>query len=130
MHFKNTISNHLTRAALTLLALFLTCAAAWASTENVSYIDADGNTQTVTATVLTGNEGYLGTEGQTKWYVANSNISYSGTLFCYGNVNIILADSKTMTVNSGTLNVDLGWRRDESRLYKRDGAWGLCFAPD
>ena len=96
-------NNTFRRAALTLLALVMTCATAWADTETVSYIDADGNTQTVTATILTGSEDYLGTSGQTTWYVVNSNISYSSSISCSGYVNIILADGKTMTVNSGPI---------------------------
>lgn len=122
MHIKTTISNHLKRATLTLLTLILTCATAWADTENVSYIDANGNTQTVTATVLTGNEGYLGTEGQTKWYVANSNISYSGGFSCSGNVNIILGDSKTMVVN-GSIN-----ENGNLTIYGQSGQSGILNA--
>jgi len=60
------------RAAMTL-ALILACAAAWADTESVSYIDANGNTQTVTATVLTGRESDL----FAGWYVVNSDITYT-----------------------------------------------------
>ena len=91
----------LRRAAITLLLAVLTTATAWAQdTEPVSYIDADGNQQIVPATVLTGSETELGSNGTTKWYVVNSDISYSGAINCYGNVNIILADGYTMTVNN------------------------------
>jgi len=91
------------RAAMTL-ALILACAAAWAQEEQTYYIDENGTRHDVTATVLTGNESYIGTSNQTKWYVVNSNINYNSDSFvCYGNVNIILADNNTMTVNSGTI---------------------------
>ncbi len=46
-----------------LLAVLMTFAGAQtarAATETVSYIDADGNQQSVTATVLTGSESSLG----------------------------------------------------------------------
>ena len=41
---------------LTLALLLATAQGAWADTETVSYIDADGNQQSVTATILTGSE--------------------------------------------------------------------------
>ena len=49
MQHKFTFKNHLKRAALTLLALILTCATAWAETINLPYHNAptiwtDGNT--------------------------------------------------------------------------------------
>ena len=107
MKIKSLIKHNLMRAAMTL-ALILACAAAWADNVSTYYIDENGTRHDVTATVLTGNEIYIGTSNQTKWYVVNSNINYSSSLNCYGNVNIILADNKTMTVNSSTINaVDL-----------------------
>jgi len=41
---------------MVLLMMVLTTVTAWAETETVSYIDADGNQQSVTATILTGSE--------------------------------------------------------------------------
>ena len=102
MKIKSLIKHNLMRAAMTL-ALILACAAAWAQEVQTYYIDENGTRHDVTATVLTGNESYIGTSNQTKWYVVNSNINYSSSLNCYGNVNIILADNKTMTVNSSTI---------------------------
>ena len=101
---------HTARAATALLlcVLTMTVQTAWAENVQTYYIDENGTRHDVTATVLTGNESYIGTSNQTKWYVVNSNINYSSSLNCYGNVNIILADNKTMTVNSSTINaVDL-----------------------
>ena len=102
MKIKSLIKHNLMRAAMTL-ALILACAAAWAQEVQTYYIDENDTRHDVTATVLTGNESYIGTSNQTKWYVVNSNINYSSSLNCYGNVNIILADNKTMTVNSSTI---------------------------
>ena len=102
MKIKRLIKHNLMRAAMTL-ALILACAAAWADEVQTYYIDENGTRHDVTATVLTGNESYIGTSNQTKWYVVNSNINYSSSFICYGNVNIILADNNTMTVNSGTI---------------------------
>ena len=91
MKIKSLIKHNLMRAAMTL-ALILACAAAWAQEVQTYYIDENGTRHDVTATVLTGNEIYIGTSNQTKWYVVNSNINYSSSLNCYGNVNIILTD--------------------------------------
>ena len=105
MKIKSLIKHNLMRAAMTL-ALILACAAAWAEEVQTYYIDENGQPQTVNATVLTGNESCIGTSNQTKWYVVNSNINYnynSDSFVCRGNVNIILADNNTMTVNSGTI---------------------------
>ena len=71
----------------------------------VDYIDENGQTQTVTATLLTDDllNSDLGIDGATTWYVVNDNITHSGQVTCRGNVNLILADGKTMTTsNTGT----------------------------
>ncbi len=55
-----------------------------------------------TATVLTGNETgsetILGVEGQTTWYVVNSNITYTAAVKLDGNTTIILANGCTMSI--------------------------------
>ena len=93
----------LARSAMTLLLAVLTTMTAFAETVSTYYIDENGTRQNVTATVLTGSEATLGSNGQTTWYVVNSNISHDGEIICYGDVNIILADDKTMiaTRNDG-----------------------------
>ena len=71
----------------------------------VDYIDENGQTQTVTATLLTDDllNSDLGIDGATTWYVVNEDITHSGKITCRGNVNLILADGKTMTTsNTGT----------------------------
>ena len=63
----------------------------------VSYVKADGTTDTHQAKVLTGNETTL----DAGWYVVISNINYTGTVSLGdGEVTIILADGKTMTLSS------------------------------
>ena len=100
MKIKSLLKHNLMRAAMTL-ALILACATAWAqTTQSVTYIDENGQTQTVTATVLTSNESSLGSDGTTTWYVVNSNITHSGRINYRGNVNIILADGCTMTTST------------------------------
>ena len=115
------------RTATTLAVMMFTMMAftvqtAWAETTNVSYIDENGQPQTVNATVLTGNESYIGTRNQTTWYVVNSNINYSSSLSCYGNVNIILGDSKTMVVN-GSIN-----ENGNLTIYGQSGQSGILNA--
>ena len=53
MKIKSLIKHNLMRAAMTL-ALILACATAWAqTTQSVTYIDENGQQQTVDATLLT-----------------------------------------------------------------------------
>ena len=52
------------------------------------------------AIALDGTESSLGISGKEKWYFVGTDISHSGTIECFGNVNIILADGKTMTITS------------------------------
>lgn len=70
----------------------------------VPYIDADGTTAYCTDfTVLTGSTKSvtLGSDGETTWYVVNSDVNYK-TILLIGNVNIILCDGMTMTANGGS----------------------------
>lgn len=84
----------------------LTTVTAWAETETVSYIDADGNHQSVTATILTGSEepnkwGEI--ELARGWYVVMRNISYTNAIADTGSgsggINIILADGAEMSIS-------------------------------
>ena len=96
---------------MVLLLTLLTAATAWAqTTESVNYIDENGATQTVTATVLTGSDQAsitnLGTNDQTTWYVVKNSkdgvdAAYVYKIYCYGSVNIILEDGAEMTVSNG-----------------------------
>ena len=52
------------------------------------------------AIALDGTESSLGISGQEWWYFVGTDISHSGTILCSGNVNIILAYGKTMTITS------------------------------
>ena len=101
------------RAAMTL-ALVLTCATAWAqTTQSVTYIDADGNTQTVTATVLTGSESDL----FAGWYVVNSDITYTSRVSLFGDMNLILVDGKTMSIGTADSPISGANAIDGSNYY-------------
>ena len=63
------------------------------SIDNVAYIDADGQQQTVTATVVT-NEASTLSAG---WYVVTDSNVQTGTLVCNGEVHLILADGAKLT---------------------------------
>ena len=84
------------RTTVPLLVMLFAATTVWA----VDYIDAYGGPQSVNATVLTGSEGYLGSDGTPTWYVVSNDISYTHSISCYGNVNIILTDGKTMSVSN------------------------------
>jgi hypothetical protein len=71
----------------------------------VSYIDADGQPASHNAIALDGTEGSLGQGGQETWYFVGADISYGDEIDCYGIVNIILCDGKTMTVSSGSYGI-------------------------
>ena len=71
----------------------------------VSYVDGSGQSYTCGVyTVLTGNETML-EEG---WYVVDDDITYDNTLTLDGDVNLILCNGKTMTVNPGSGNSIIG----------------------
>ena len=85
------------KKTLLFLAVLLTAATAWAETQNVNYIDANGAEQTVEATVLT-----TGGWQDPGWYVVTGNIEASSLIFDSGGItNLILADGATLTLNDG-----------------------------
>ena len=72
--------------------------AVYLSQAPIPYVNANGNTAYCTNfTVLQGGGA---TTLEAGWYVVNSDISYTGTVALGGNVNIILADGKTMSVGT------------------------------
>ena len=62
-------------------------------TTTTTYKDLDGNTQTVTATVLSGSYTTM-TSG---WYVVTGNVTNNNRINCSGSVNLILADGAKLT---------------------------------
>ena len=96
---QKTIGSFSIRAAIVLFALFTTVTA-WADQTSVSYIDMDGNTQTVTSytEVTSSMTGDL--PGGT--YVVNTDVTINGEITCDSEMNLILCDGATLTVNSST----------------------------
>ncbi len=102
MKIKSLIKHNLMRAAMTL-ALVLACATAWADNDPVSYIAANGSTQTCTDyTVLHTGDNVSNLPGG--WYVVSENVEFNSQLYFSGSASIILCDGKTLTVNSGNYN--------------------------
>ena len=97
------------------------------NTEAITYVDADDRRKTKdagTVYILDGLEGTLGQSDADTWYLANSNVTYTSGLTLKGNVHLILADGKTMTVTntsgtaiSGTGNFAIYARDFESYNY-------------
>ena len=89
------------RAAMTL-ALILACATAWAQTkQSVTYIDENGQTQTVDATLLTASTSSTDMSG---WYVASGTFTNNNRLavnYDYATLNLILADDCHLTMIKG-----------------------------
>ena len=116
MNMNQTIRNLFSRAAMMLLAtilLTMTAQTAWAqlTMNGVKYIDANGVERTRDGViVLNGSETTLGENGGTSespkevWYICNTNLSYSSTLYSYyySSVNIILADGVEMKVENSS----------------------------
>lgn len=103
MNTKRTSKAFRVRAAMTLLLLLLTSATAWADTENVIYIDGNGNEQHVNATILT-SETDISTDLPAGWYIVkNTNsegvdVSFSSQVSFDGNTSLILADGASITI--------------------------------
>ena len=100
MQHKFTPTTHLKRAALTLLALILTCATAWAqTTQSVTYMDENGQTQTVNATQITSDNLRMYSD---RWYYVSGTVDVSAPLRLMtenGTHNLILCDGATLTVS-------------------------------
>ena len=101
---------------LATILLTMTAQTAWAESvvetvNGVKYIDANGVERTRDGViVLTGSETTLGENGGTSespkevWYICNTNLSYTSTLYSYyySSVNIILADGVEMKVENSS----------------------------
>lgn len=83
---------------------------------HVTYIDADGQSQMCFEyTELSGGGETTLSPG---WYLVNSDINYTGKITLEGNVNLILADGKTMTVtNTGATPHDYAIYGNEKTLH-------------
>ena len=97
-------------AGVTLALTFGTLVAvspAFGATKVVNYVDANGVTQSVTATVIDSSTSGTGTSGKAGWYVCDSTLS-RGPLkfFDWHDVNLILADSCNLTLTSTSRYVD------------------------
>ena len=89
---------------LTALALCLSLLPATAlAVEDVTYLDADGNTASCnSATVVTtSTKEWTGTLSDGAWYVVNSDIIIADRITVTGDVHLILADGCTLTAQQG-----------------------------
>ena len=99
------------RLSMTLTLVVLTAMTAWAETVETYYVDADGTTHNVSATMLTGNEKPFNgrIELNAGWYVVTNDITYTTyRIVLKGAVTIILADGKTLTVGNSTTGLTTG----------------------
>ena len=118
-------------------------------TKTVNYVDEYGVTQEVEATVLTGSEptGYhgtssgflyfvpLGEESETTWYVAEKDISYAGNdgfklnMELMGDVRIIVADGKTLSVQNEIVGATHDWTQSYTlSIYGQSAQTGTVSA--
>lgn len=90
------------RRLVITLAFMMTALTALADSEVVSYIDADGTSNSHSATILAG--GTSTTTHGAGWYVVITDVTYTGQLQFTGDVCLILCDGATITVSSGATN--------------------------
>ena len=84
----------------------------------VSYVKADGTTGSADAIPLTGSSTStvtLGSDGETTWYVVNSDVGYK-RIELVGDVHLILCDGKTMTAYGGSASAIIGDYRYSNSL--------------
>ena len=74
--------------------------------KTVSYVDENGIEKQAEATLVTPLDREWGSEGQESWYVVEGPVTIDDMLWLYGDVNLILADGCSLTVNGGILVMD------------------------
>ncbi|MBR0510377.1 MAG: leucine-rich repeat protein [Clostridia bacterium] len=98
----------------------MTYTATYGSFGKASYIDENGEEQSVFARPLTGTE----TELSGGWYVTDQNLKYSETLTFNSNTNLILADGATLEVADGAFVAC----RENLNIYCQKGKTGVLKA--
>lgn len=95
---------------------------AWADSAPVYYIDASGaEVPCMTYTVVTGSNSDV--TWSAGWYVVNDNVTINGKVNRpSGDVNLILCDGKTLTVNTSDTGIDCDWRK--LTIYAQSGGTG------
>ncbi len=78
--------------------------AQWAASREVSYIDANGAEQQVTAILINESQTEYGTDQATNWYVVEGEVNLDHLHFYNGFTHLILADGARLTANSSTEN--------------------------
>ena len=115
------------RAATTLLLSVLTAMTAWAN-DAVTYIDMDGNQQTVTEYTEVTESMTADERGDIIWvsgtYVVKNSVTLDGCIRYSGKViNLIVCDGATLTVNGTTTNgAFLG---DVLNIYAQSNGTGM-----
>ena len=94
------------RAATALLLCVMTCATAWAN-DAVTYIDMNGDTQTVTEYTEVTSAMTADGSGNINWssgtYVVKSDVTLSGSIrFLSDVIDLIVCDGATLTVNGSS----------------------------
>ena len=101
---------------------------AWAQTQSVNYIDANGRSQRVTATVITNSASIL----EAGWYVVLGNNVQTNTLTCRGAVNLILADGAKLTATGNnqrsTPGIEVSGEDKSLVIYGQTAQTGQLFA--
>ena len=90
-----------------LLAALLPAAALAATANNITYYDWNDSTKQLeqkicsAATVVSSGDTTWGNDGNSGWYVVNSNVTISSRISVTGEVHLILMDGCTLTAQKG-----------------------------
>ena len=110
----NKVIRRIVMAAIVVGLLSGMCLVAEAATNDViNYKDATGNTKSCTDYTVVSS----GTSWDEGWYAVTDDTSISGMITIQGNVNLILCDGATLTmeqieISYGNLNIDEGSTAD------------------
>ena len=103
----------------------VTLYAQWAASREVSYIDANGAEQQVTAILINESQTEYGISGATNWYVVDGEVNLSKLRFNNNNAHLILADGATLSVNCNTDNAVYA---ENITIYRQSGGTGQLVA--
>ncbi len=117
-------------AVVLLPAGLLATEAAQPETVSATYIDENGAPATVQAIPVTSELTTWGENGKTTWYVVNEDVTIDSRITFNGDICLILADGKTLTVNGDVYSprnnfTVYGGQADTGTLIVTSGTIGI-----
>lgn len=106
----------LLRTAFVLLFTVSAFSGTWAAE---AYIDENGESKTLDATVLTAS---TATPLAAGWYIVKGNVTFNKMINCTGDINLILADGAHLTINNSS---ECLYVQDSLNIYRQSGGTGI-----